>query len=133
MNTWNSPEEMLRMLPLVIFAMAMMWDNWRLRKRNNTQSESICRLLSQVKTLQAHPDSWQSGYDAGRKMGSKTEVAKAYQLDRVYKGAEEDRARLDSGMIIITGRDEFGETTRTHARGLNLRQLIDEAIEEHKL
>lgn len=35
-------------------------------------------------------------------------------------------------MIIIAGRDEFGEPTRTHARGLNLRQLIDEAVEEHK-
>lgn len=128
MNTWDL---FFKIGPLAIFATVMMWDNWRIRGDLFKVRARNATLANQVATLQAHPDSWQSGYDAGRRMGSKTEVAKAYQLDRVYKGAEQDRARLDSGMIIIAGRDEFGETTRTHARGLDLRRLIDEAIEEH--
>lgn len=125
--------QIFNVVSLVIFVPGMLWHILKLQKRNNNQSVSIERLLSQVKALQAHPESWQQGYTAGRKIGTSTALAEREQLNRLYTEAKQDRARLDSGMIIITGRDEFGETTRTHARGLNLRQLIDEAIEEHTL
>ena len=119
----------LILLCSAVFAGVPIWFGW---KREARLKSANATLANQVATLQAHPDSWQSGYDAGRRMGSKDEMARSYQLDRIYKGAEHDKARLDSGMIIIAGRDEFGETTRTHARGLNLRQLIDEAVEDHQ-
>lgn len=94
-------------------------------------TENCGVLVNQVAALQAHPNSWQSGYNAGRKMGTATAYSERDQMNRLLAQANEDRARLDSGMIIIVGRDEFGEPTRTHARGLDLRRLIDEAIEEH--
>lgn len=117
---------------LVLFAMLMMWDKWRMAKKLELARDVNAILAAQVETLQAHPDSWQSGYNAGRKMGTSLALAERESLSARYVEAKQDRARLDSGMIIIAGRDEFGETTRTHARGLNLRQLIDEAVEEHK-
>lgn len=101
----------------VIVALAVLLDKALCRAKRLKSANAT--LVSQVATLQAHPDSWQSGYNEGRRMGS--------------KHGQADIKRLNSGMIIITGRDEFGEPTRTHARGLNLRKLIDEAIEEHKL
>lgn len=118
--------------PLLFSQAVLIWRYWLSLKREAVLKSASATLANQVATLQAHPDSWQSGYDAGRRMGSKDEMARSYQLDRIYKGAEQDKARLDSGMIIIAGRDEFGETTRTHARGLDLRRLIDEAIMEQR-
>jgi hypothetical protein len=38
------------------------------------------RLEVQVATLKADPNSWQSGYDEGRKMGTKTALAECDQL-----------------------------------------------------
>lgn len=43
--------------------------------------------------------------------------------------AEADSARLDSGMIQLSGRDEFGESFTAIHRGMNLRKAIDAAIE----
>ncbi len=116
---------------LVLFAMLMMWDKWRMAKKLELARDVNAILAAQVATLQAHPNSWQSGYNAGRKIGTANGYTERDHLNRLVNMANLDRARLDSGMIIIAGRDEFGEPTRTHARGLNLRQLIDEAIEEH--
>jgi hypothetical protein len=38
------------------------------------------RLEAQVVTLKADPNSWQSGYDEGRKMGTKTALSERDQL-----------------------------------------------------
>lgn len=43
--------------------------------------------------------------------------------------AEKDAARLDSGRIMISGRDEFGEPTTVIHCGMNLRSAIDAAAE----
>ena len=120
----------LILLCSAVFASVPLWLSW---KRETRLKSANATLANQVATLQAHPNSWQSGYNAGRKIGTSTAYAEREQLSRLYESAKQDRVRLDSGMIIIVGRDEFGEPTRTHARGLNLRQLIDEAIEEHTL
>ncbi len=42
--------------------------------------------------------------------------------------AEADVRRLDSGVIMTSERDEFGEDYTCERRGLNLRAMIDEAI-----
>lgn len=118
----------LILLCSAVFAGVPIWFGW---KREARLKSANATLANQVATLQAHPDSWQSGYYAGRKMGTATAYSERNQLNRLLESAKQDSKRLDSGMIIIAGRDEFGETTRTHARGLNLRQLIDEAVEEH--
>lgn len=130
MNTWDL---FFKIGPLAIFATVMMWDNWRIRGDLFKVRARNATLANQVATLQAHPDSWQSGYNAGRKMGTATAYSERNQLNRLLESAKQDSKRLDSGMIMIAGRDEFGEPTRTHARGLNLRQMIDEAVEEHTL
>lgn len=114
--SYTTPDWLLIVIGLFIMVLAY----WLARAYSQVRimTANCAVLTSQVAALQAHPDSWQSGYNEGRRMGS--------------KHGQEDIKRLNSGMIIITGRDEFGEPTRTHARGLNLRQLIDEAIEEHQ-
>lgn len=43
--------------------------------------------------------------------------------------AEADVRRLNSGVIMTNERDEFGEEYKCERRGLNLRAMIDEAIE----
>lgn len=52
----------------------------------------------------------------------------AAELDALRKDAE----RLDSGMIITSERDEFGEDYSCHRRGINLRDAIDAAIAGEK-
>lgn len=42
-----------------------------------------------------------------------------------------DKARLDSGMIMTRERDGSGREYKCHRRGLDLRAMIDEAVEEH--
>lgn len=118
----------LILLCSAVFASVPLWLSW---KRETRLKSANATLANQVATLQAHPNSWQSGYNAGRKIGTANGYNERDHLNRLVNMANLDRVRLDSGMIIIAGRDEFGEPTRTHARGLNLRQLIDEAIEEH--
>lgn len=77
--------------PLAIFAVVMMLDNWRIRGKLFKVRERNSTLANQVATLQAHPDSWQSGYDAGRRMGSMDEMARSYHLDRIYKAPSKTR------------------------------------------
>lgn len=43
--------------------------------------------------------------------------------------AEADIRRLDSGVIMTDERDDFGEEYKCERRGLDLRAMIDEAIE----
>lgn len=40
----------------------------------------------------------------------------------------EDKARLDSGCIMINGRDSWGEDCKIDSRGNDLRKMIDEAM-----
>jgi hypothetical protein len=50
------------------------------------------------------------------------------ELTAKLREAEQDAKRLDSGCIVIDGRDEFGEKESVEHRGLNLRAAIDRAI-----
>jgi hypothetical protein len=58
------------------------------------------RLSEQVAALQAAPDSWQSGYDEGRKMGTKTALGEREQLGAE---CEESAAVIDRLAQILAG------------------------------
>lgn len=59
----------------------------------------LSTLRSQVATLQAAPDSWQSGYDEGRKMGTKTALSERDQLKAANEALMKFMAEIsqDSG------------------------------------
>lgn len=60
-----------------------------------------------------------------------TEPAQSVEvLEQVILELCKDVARLDSNTILIKGRDEFGEPTSCIHKGLDLRAVIDAAIEE---
>lgn len=46
--------------------------------------------------------------------------------------AEADARRLDSGVIMTSERDDFSEEYKRERRGLDLRAMIDEAVEAAK-
>lgn len=52
------------------------------------------RLTAQVSTLQTDANSWQSGYDEGRRMGTKTALAERDQLK-----AENEQLKIDNGSL----------------------------------
>ncbi|MGF6837039.1 hypothetical protein QF001_000906 [Paraburkholderia youngii] len=54
------------------------------------------------------------------------------ELIAEVRALREDKERLDSGCIITTDYDEFGDKTKTERRGNNLRQMIDEAMARAK-
>jgi hypothetical protein len=59
-------------------------------------------------------------------------LAPSAEQDRIdaerMQALEADKARLDSGCIMTTDYDDFGDRTVTERRGLNLRAAIDAAI-----
>jgi hypothetical protein len=58
------------------------------------------RLEAQVATLKADPNSWQSGYDEGRKMGTKTALSEREQL---RSECEESAGVIDRLAQILAG------------------------------
>ena len=48
------------------------------------------------------------------------------------RALRKDKARLDSGCIMRTDWDDYGDTVKIDSRGNNLRQMIDEAMEVAK-
>jgi regulator of replication initiation timing len=70
------------------------------------------RLEAQVATLKADPNSWQSGYDEGRKMGTKTALAERDQLKA------ENEALRKALMNVMTQVDgNIRETVRDCVNG----------------
>ncbi len=57
-------------------------------------------LIAQVKVLQAAPDSWQSGYNEGRRMGTKTAYSEREQLR-----AENTRLRTENIALRSDGQE----------------------------
>lgn len=55
--------------------------------------------------------------------------ARVRELEGQLAAAQADVARLDSGVIMTQERDDFGDTYNCERRGLNLRAMIDAAIE----
>ncbi|WP_227461636.1 hypothetical protein [Cupriavidus pauculus] len=55
--------------------------------------------------------------------------ARVRELEGQLAAAQADVARLDSGVIMTRERDDFGEEYNCERRGLNLRAMIDAAIE----
>jgi hypothetical protein len=49
-------------------------------------------------------------------------------LSAVDAGLLADKARLDSGVIVTSERNEFGETYQCERRGNDLRAMIDEGM-----
>lgn len=52
----------------------------RLERESDQLKAEVEALRSQVATLQSDANSWQSGYDEGRRMGTKTEMVEREQL-----------------------------------------------------
>ncbi|NPT59078.1 hypothetical protein [Paraburkholderia elongata] len=64
---------------------------------------------------------------AGDRYGHIT-PGKVAELIAEVRRLREDKARLDAGCILTTDYDEFGDRHFTERRGLNLRQMIDNAM-----
>lgn len=60
-------------------------------------------LRSQVATLQSDANSWQSGYDEGRRMGTKTALDEREQLRREIASLKPYPVRTDKTTIGYTG------------------------------
>lgn len=77
------------------------------------------RLEAQVATLKADPNSWQSGYDEGRKMGTKTALSGRDQLK-----AENERLELENEDTLKKFEDAVESFTKLSAEVLELRQQL---------
>jgi hypothetical protein len=71
---------------------------------------------------------------AGRKCGHfQSEIIEAFSRYEAQLSAcqsdSKDAERLDSGCIVLTHRDEFGEPYKCEYRGINLREAIDAAMQ----
>lgn len=53
------------------------------------------RLAEQVAALQVSPDSWQSGYDEGRKMGTKTALSEREQFKAENESLRKSATRYE--------------------------------------
>lgn len=65
-------------------------------------------------------------------VGAQDVVNAILALQTEAAGLRKDKRLLDSGMIMTSDRDEFGQAHRTHRRGLDLRKSIMDAIKEHR-
>jgi hypothetical protein len=79
---------------------------------------------------------WRTEFEIGGivvyDLGCAAPPAQSAEQDRIdaerMQALEADKARLDSGCIMTTDYDDFGDRTVTERRGLNLRAAIDAAI-----
>jgi FtsZ-binding cell division protein ZapB len=82
------------------------------------------RLEAQVATLKADPNSWQSGYDEGRKMGTKTALSERDQLKAENEVLREGNDKLTrrNGML----EENVKALSATHVRYTWLRKKVDQ-------
>ena len=73
------------------------------RKERDQLKAEVEALRSQVATLQSDANSWQSGYDEGRRMGTKTALDEREHLRREIAALKPSPIRTDKTTIGYTG------------------------------
>ena len=73
------------------------------RKERDQLKAEVEALHSQVATLQSDANSWQSGYDEGRRMGTKTALDEREHLRREIAALKPSPIRTDKTTIGYTG------------------------------
>jgi len=98
---------------------------------------AVKTLQDQVTTLQADPNSWQSGYDEGRRMGTKTAYSEREQLKAENEGLRRDAERYrfirkPNGCVYTRATEYFPGIERASGSHLvnleNLDMTIDAAM-----